>query len=175
VKRRKVVPIALDLRSPDSIKAAFEKATTDLGDLDLLVNHANRTLLRPVTDVTDADWDDVIDTNLKGAFFLSQIFGRACIARGRPGVIVNIASPHGMAGIAGRSVFGISKAGMIQMTRVMATEWAGNKIRVHAIVPSTGMTPARPEGRFATPEEVAAAVVHLAAAVTAADMPVTVI
>ena len=69
--------IALDLRSQDSIKTAFERATRELGDLDLLVNNAGRALLKPVVDVTDAEWDDVIDTNLKGAFFLSQLFGRA--------------------------------------------------------------------------------------------------
>ena len=70
IGRRKVVPIALDLRSQDSIKAGFENATKQLGDLDLLVNNAGRALLKPAVDVTDAEWDDVIDTNLKGAFFL---------------------------------------------------------------------------------------------------------
>ena len=125
IKKRKAVPIALDLRSQDSIKAAFDHATTELGDIDLLVNNAGRALLKPVVDVTDAEWDDVIDTNLKGAFFLSQLFGRACIAGKRPGVIVSMASTHGMTGIAGRSVYGISKAGLIQMTRMLAIEWAG--------------------------------------------------
>src|SRR5207253_1349410 len=71
IKKRKTVPIALDLRSQESIKAAFERATNELGGLDLLVNNAGRALLKPVVDVTDAEWDDVIDTNLKGAFFLS--------------------------------------------------------------------------------------------------------
>src|SRR5260221_476310 len=98
---RKAVPVALDLRSQDSIKAAFERATKELGDIDLLVNNAGRALLKPVVDVTDAEWDDVIDTNLKGAFFLSQLFGRDCIAKGRPGVIVSMASTHGLTGIAG--------------------------------------------------------------------------
>ena len=60
---------------------------------------------------TEQDWDDVMNTNLKGAFFLSQLFGRACIVRGKPGAIVSMASTHGMTGIAGRSVYGISKAG----------------------------------------------------------------
>ena len=179
IAQRKTVAIALDLRSPDSIKAAFEKAAKELGDIDLLVNNAGRALLRPVVEVTDAEWDDVIDTNLKGAFFLSQLFGRACIARGRPGAIVNMASTHGMTGIAGRSVYGISKAGLIQMTRMLAIEWADKNIRVNAIAPTTVMTESRqqllsdpktranalariPSGRFATPEEIAAAVVYLA-------------
>ncbi|MBX9844856.1 MAG: SDR family oxidoreductase [Xanthobacteraceae bacterium] len=179
VANRKAVPIALDLRSHDSIKTAFDKATGELGGIDLLVNNAGRALLKPVTDVTDAEWVDVIDTNLKGAFFLSQRFGRDCIAKGRPGAIVSIASTHGMTGIAGRSVYGISKAGLIQMTRMLAIEWAPHNIRVNAVAPTTVMTESRqqllsdpktranalsriPSGRFATPEEVAAAVVYLA-------------
>jgi 2-deoxy-D-gluconate 3-dehydrogenase len=193
IQKRKAVAIALDLRSQDSIKAAFEKATKELGELDLLVNNAGRTLLKPVVDVTDAEWNDVIDTNLKGAFFLSQLFGRHCIAKGKPGAIVSMASTHGMTGIAGRSVYGISKAGLIQMTRMLAIEWAGNNIRVNAIAPTTVMTESRqemlsdpkaraaalariPSGRFATPEEIAAAVVYLAspgaASVTGHTLPV---
>src|SRR3954463_4465292 len=184
---RKAAPIALDLRSQDSIKAAFEKATKELGDIDLLVNNAGRALLKPVTDVTEAEWDDVIDTNLKGAFLLSQQFGRACIAKGRPGVIVSMASTHG------RSVYGISKAGLIQMTRMLAIEWADKNIRVNAIAPTTVMTESRqqmlsdpdkrgaaphriPSGRFATPDEIAAAVVYLASpgagSVTGHTLPV---
>jgi NAD(P)-dependent dehydrogenase (short-subunit alcohol dehydrogenase family) len=193
IKKRKAVAIALDLRSQDSIKTAFARATQELGDIDLLVNNAGRALLKPVIDVTDAEWDDVIDTNLKGAFFLSQLFGRACIAGNRPGVIVSMASTHGMTGIAGRSVYGISKAGLIQMTRMLAIEWAEKNIRVNAIAPTTVMTESRqqmlsdpakraaalsriPSGRFATPEEIAAAVVYLAspgaASVTGHTLPV---
>jgi len=193
IAKRKAVAIALDLRSQDSIKAAFEKAAKDLGPIDLLVNNAGRALLRPVVDVSEADWDDVMDTNLKGAFFLSQLFGRACIAANRPGVIVSMASTHGMTGIAGRSIYGISKAGLIQMTRMLAIEWADKNIRVNAVAPTTVMTESRqqlladpvarkkalariPSGRFATAEEIAAAVVYLAsdgaASVTGHTLPV---
>jgi NAD(P)-dependent dehydrogenase (short-subunit alcohol dehydrogenase family) len=193
IRERKSVPIALDLRSQDSIQAAFETAKRALGPIDLLVNNAGRALLRPAADVTNDEWDDVIDTNLKGAFFLSQLFGRACISAKRPGVIVSMASTHGMTGIAGRSVYGISKAGLIQMTRMLAIEWAPHNIRVNAIAPTTVMTESRqqlladpekraaalariPSGRFATPEEIAAAVVYLAspgaASVTGVTLPV---
>jgi NAD(P)-dependent dehydrogenase (short-subunit alcohol dehydrogenase family) len=193
IKKRKTVAIALDLRSQDSIKAAFEKAARELGAIGLLVNNAGRALLKPVVDVTPADWDDVLAPNLKGAFFLSQLFGRACIAAKRPGAIVSIASTHGMTGIAGRSVYGISKAGLIQMTRMLAIEWAAHNIRVNAIAPTTVMTESRrqllsdpdkraaalariPSGRFATPEEIATAVVYLAsegaASVTGHTLPV---
>ena len=179
VAKRKVVPVPLDLRSRDSINAAFADARARLGDIDLLVNNAGRALVKPSVNVTEADWDDVMSINLKGAFFLSQLFGRACLADKRPGCIVSMASTHGMIGIAERAVYGISKAGLIQMTRVLAVEWADKGIRVNAVAPGTVMTPSRQEmlkdpavrdgmlkripiGRFITPEEVAAAVVYLA-------------
>jgi NAD(P)-dependent dehydrogenase (short-subunit alcohol dehydrogenase family) len=184
VARRKVIPIALDLRSQASITAAFEHALAGLGGLGLLVNNAGRALVRPSVDVSEAEWDDLIDTNLKGAFFLSQLFGRACIARQQPGAIVSMASTHGMIGIPQRAVYGISKAGLIQMTRMLAIEWADKNIRVNAVAPTTVLTESRqqmlsdpkvrsdmlariPTGRFATPEEVAAAVVYLASPLAA--------
>jgi NAD(P)-dependent dehydrogenase (short-subunit alcohol dehydrogenase family) len=193
IVKRKVIPVPLDLRFQEQIAAAFETARGGLGTVDVLVNNAGRALLKPVADVTEAEWDDVMTINLKGAFFLSQLFGRACIAAKRPGAIVSMASTHGMTGIAGRSVYGISKAGLIQMTRMLAIEWAPHNIRVNAIAPTTVMTESRqqllsdpdrraaalariPSGRFATPEEIAAAVVYLAslgaASVTGHTLPV---
>jgi 2-deoxy-D-gluconate 3-dehydrogenase len=179
VAKRRTIPIALDLRSQEGIAQAYEQALNALSAIDLLVNNAGRALVRPVVDVSEAEWDDVIDINLKGAYFLSQRFARTCIERGRPGVIVSMASTHGMIGIPHRSVYGISKAGLVQMTRMMAIEWADKNIRVNAIAPTTVMTESRqrmlsdpkvradmlsriPTGRFATPEEIAAAVVYLA-------------
>jgi 2-deoxy-D-gluconate 3-dehydrogenase len=179
IAKRKVVPIMLDLRSRQSIATAFADARALLGDIDLLVNNAGRALVKPSVDVTDADWDDVMNTNLKGAFFLSQLFARACLNDKRPGCIVSLASTHGMIGIAERAIYGISKAGLIQMTRMLAVEWADKGIRVNAVAPATVMTPSRQEmlkdpavrqsmlaripiGRFVTPQEVAAAVVYLA-------------
>ena len=176
---RKIVPIQLDLRSHESINAAFERALAGIGEIDLLVNNAARALIKPAIDVTPAEWDDVIDTNLKGSFFLTQCFGRSCIARSHPGAIVSIVSTHGITGIAQRTVYGISKAGLIQMTKMLAIEWADKNIRVNAVAPATVLTPSRekmlndpkmreamlariPTGRFVTPEEVAAAVIYLA-------------
>ena len=179
IKQRNVVPLPLDLRSRESINAAFADARAQLGDIDLLVNNAGRPLVKPSVSVTEAEWDDVMSINLKGAFFMSQLFGRACINAKRPGCIVSMASTHGMIGIAERAIYGISKAGLIQMTRMLAVEWADKGIRVNAVAPATVMTPSREEmlkdpavrtgmlaripiGRFVTPEEVAAAVVYLA-------------
>jgi NAD(P)-dependent dehydrogenase (short-subunit alcohol dehydrogenase family) len=178
IQDRKVAPVRLDLRVEDDIAQAFSAAVEAFGDIDVLVNNAGRTLIEPSVGVTWADWDDVIDINLKGTYFLSRTFAAHCIARKHPGCIVNLASTHGLTGFAGRSVYGISKGGIVQMTRMLAIEWAVNDIRVNAIAPATALTESRqkmlnaqmratmlariPSGRFITPEEIAAAVCFLA-------------
>ena len=120
-----------------------------------------------------------MNTNLKGTFFLSQQFGRHCVEHGAGGCIVSLASTHGVIGIANRSVYGISKAGVAHMTKMLAIEWADHDIRVNAIAPTTVLTPSRekmlsdpkaraamlarmPTRRFATMEEISAAVLYLA-------------
>lgn len=175
---RKVVPIKLDVRVEDDITQAFVAAVDAFGDIDVLVNNAARSLVKPAVEVMRAEWDDVVNTNLKGPFFMAQAYAARCIARKRPGCIINIASTHGMTGLAGRAVYGITKGGLLQMTRMLAIEWIGHNIRVNSVAPATVLTPSRakmyddatrarmlariPTGRFITPEEVAAAVVFLA-------------
>lgn len=176
---RKVIPIALDLASQASIEAAFGRAVAALGRIDVLVNNAGRALIKPVIEVGRDDWNALIDVNLTGTFFLTQQFGRSAISQGHGGAVVTIASTHGLTGITGRAVYGIAKGGLIQMTRMLAIEWAPHGIRANAIAPATVLTPSRadmlsdpaararmlrriPSGRFVTPEEVASAVVYLA-------------
>ena len=180
---RQAVPLALDLRARESLEACFATAAEALGGIDLLVNNAGRPLSVPAVEVAWEDWDAVMAVNLKGAFFLSAHLARHCIARGVPGAIVNIASTHGLVGIAGRSVYGISKGGLVQMTRMLAIEWAAQGIRVNAVAPGTVLTPSRqamladpvrrqamlariPMGRFPVEAEIADAVCYLAGAGT---------
>ncbi len=174
----KTVAVTLDLLSEQSIRDGFDAAVEGLGGLEILVNNASRPLLKPALDTTWDEWDSLMDVNLKGAFFLSSHLARHCIGEGKPGAIVNIASTHGMTGIAGRSVYGISKGGMIQMSRMLAIEWAERGIRVNTVAPTTVMTPSRqemlpegerrdnargriPTGRFPDAHEIAAAVRYL--------------
>ena len=145
VQGRKVVPVQLDLRLEADIAQAFAAAVDAFGDIDVLVNNAGRALLKPAVEVTWAEWDDVVDTNLKGAYFMSRTYAAHCIGRDRPGCIVNISSTHGITGFAGRTVYGISKGGLIQMTRMLAIEWVGHNIRVNAIAPATALTASRPK------------------------------
>jgi NAD(P)-dependent dehydrogenase (short-subunit alcohol dehydrogenase family) len=176
----RAVPVVLDLRLPHSIEQAMAQVLGVVGHVDVLVNNAGVTLRRSVLEVTPAEWDEVMNVNLKGTFFMSQQMGRHLVAARRPGCIISIASAHGMLGFPLRSTYGITKAGIIHMTRMLAYEWAEHGIRVNAIAPGTVDTPSRaayfaanpdarramvdrvPLRRFATPEEVAGAVSYLA-------------
>ena len=175
----RAVPVVLDLRAQESIAEAFAQVVAAFGTLDVLVNNAGANLRKRAVDVTPAEWDDVIGANVTGTFFLSQEFGRHLIAGGRPGALVNIASTHGIVGAAERSTYGISKAAIIHMTKMLAIEWAEHGIRVNAIAPGRLDTasPSRqdadpaymqamlrriPLHRLATAEEVAEAACYLA-------------
>jgi 2-deoxy-D-gluconate 3-dehydrogenase len=177
----RIVPIVLDLTSQASIERAMAQVVAAFGQVDLLVNNAGANLRKLAVDVTWAEWDTVMATNLGGAFFLAQQVGRRLIAGKRPGTIVNLASTHALVGAAERSVYGISKGALIQMTRMLAIEWAEHGIRVNAVAPGRLDTPSPsraartgdpkymdamrariPLNRFATAEEVAAAVCYLA-------------
>ena len=176
---QRVVPVPLDQRDDASIAAGFTAAVEGLGNIDVLVNNAARALIKPVLETTLEDWNDVTNTNLRGVFFLSQHFARHCLASNRGGAIVHLSSTHARAAIAGRSVYGIAKAGVEQMARMMAIEWAEAGIRVNVVAPTTVMTPSRaaalseptrraqmlariPMRRFPDASEVAAAVMFLA-------------
>jgi NAD(P)-dependent dehydrogenase (short-subunit alcohol dehydrogenase family) len=183
----RVVPLVLDLRSQSSIEGAMADVVSAFGHLDLLVNNAGANLGKRAIEVTRSQWDEMIATNLTGSFFMTQQVGRHLIEQGRPGSIVSIASTHGLVGSPERSTYGIAKAALIQMTRMLAVEWGVNGIRVNAVAPGRLETasPSRaksgadpkymqamldriPLHRFATAEEVAAAVCYLASPQAAA-------
>jgi NAD(P)-dependent dehydrogenase (short-subunit alcohol dehydrogenase family) len=175
----RAVPVALDVRQQSSIEQAMAAVTAAFGHLDLLVNNAGIPIRKPALELAPADWDAVLQVNLTGAFFMSQQMGRHLVAGKRPGCIINIASTHGLIGLQGRSAYGIAKAGVIHMTRMLAYEWAEHGIRVNAVAPGRVDTPSRagsladpkhheamlariPLHRFGTSDEVAGAVRYLA-------------
>lgn len=141
-------PVALDVRSHGSIQEALGRVVDHFGAIDVLVNNAGVPLSKPTLDITPAEWDGVIATNLTGAFFMSQEMGRHWISRGRPGLIINMTSTHGIVAALNRAAYGISKAAVIHMTKVLAIEWAAHKIRVNSIAP--GRVETGSPGRAAT-------------------------
>ena len=145
------LPVALDVRDQSSVEASMQTMIGAFGALDLLVNNAGILLRKPVVDITRDEWNAVIDVNLTGTFFMSQQMGRHLIGTKRKGGIISIASTHGIVGIGGISAYGISKAGITQMTRMLAIEWAEHGIRVNAIAPGTTETPTRKKSLGADP------------------------
>ena len=147
----RAVPVALDVRAQPSVEACMQQVLGAFGTLDLLVNNAGVLLRKPVIDMTRDEWAMVMDVNLTGTFFMSQQMGRHLIGTKRKGSIISIASTHGIVGIGNISAYGISKAGITQMTRMLAIEWAEHAIRVNAIAPGTTETPTRKKSLGADP------------------------
>jgi NAD(P)-dependent dehydrogenase (short-subunit alcohol dehydrogenase family) len=176
----RAAPVRLDLCSHTSIEQAMTEIIRALGRVDVLVNNAGAVLSKAATEVTAAEWDTVMSTNLSGTFFMSQQMGRHLIDSRRPGCIISITSTHGIVGAAARSTYGISKAAIIHMSKMLAIEWAEHGIRVNTIAPGRLNTPSParaasaadpkymqamlnriPLHRLCTAEEVAAAVSYL--------------
>ena len=135
--------VELDVTDPDSIKAAVAHAETEMGTIDILVNNSGVSTTQKLVDVTPEDFDYVMQTNTRGAFFVAQEVGKRMIARSRgaaPGTftggrIVNIASMAGLRVLGQIGVYCMSKAAVIHMTRAMALEWGRYDINVNAICP----------------------------------------
>jgi len=135
--------VTLDVTDPASIASAVAHAETEMGVIDILVNNSGVSTTQKLVDVTPEDYDYVMDTNARGAFFVAQEVGKRMIARSRgqaPGTyaggrIVNIASMAGLRVLGQIGVYAMSKAAVIHMTRAMALEWGRYGINVNAICP----------------------------------------
>ena len=135
--------VTLDVTDPHSIKSAVAHAETEMGTIDILVNNSGVSTTQRLVDVTPEDFDHVMNTNLRGAFFVAQEVGKRMIARSRgtaPGTftggrIVNIASMAGLRVMSQIGVYAMSKAAVVHMTRAMAHEWGRFGINVNAICP----------------------------------------
>ncbi len=131
----KAAAVELDVQSGKSVGAAFDAAENALGAIDIVVNNAGISIVKPALDMPEEDWDAVVDTNLRGAWLVAQTAGKRWVATKRPGIIVNIASILGLRTIGQVAPYNASKAGLIHLTRALAMEWARYDIRVNAICP----------------------------------------
>jgi 3-oxoacyl-[acyl-carrier protein] reductase len=173
---RKAWAFAVDVADSAAVNAAALKILADCGKVDILVNNAGVTRDGLLMRMSDEDWDTVLNTNLKGAFFFTKAFSRA-FARQRSGRIVNISSVIGLIGNAGQCNYAASKAGLIGFTQSVAKELASRGITVNAIAPGfieTDMTSElKPEmrdailkqiplGSFGSADDIAGAALFLA-------------
>jgi len=167
---------AVDVADATAVNAAAEKILAETTKVDILVNNAGVTRDGLLMRMSDADWDTVLDTNLKGAFLVTKAFSRAMI-KARSGRIINISSVIGLIGNAGQCNYAASKAGLIGFTQSAAKELAGRGITVNAIAPGfiqTDMTSELKEemraallkqiplGRFGEADDIAGAALYLA-------------
>ena len=170
--------IALDVRSALTIPAAMATVASRFGALDILVNNAGTQLFKPALELDEQEFDEIINVNLRGAFFCSQAAADIMVEQ-RRGCIVNVASQHGVVGNRMRAPYCASKGGLINLTRALAVEWAEYGIRVNSVSPTFVENEANREllvsedfraqiergvllGRAAAADEVAAGICYLA-------------
>jgi 3-oxoacyl-[acyl-carrier protein] reductase len=172
----RAVGVACDVAVAEQVEAALSAAESALGPVDILVNNAGLTRDNILLRLTEADWDAVLDANLKGAFHTTRVAIKGMMKR-RSGRIINITSIVGLSGNKGQANYAASKAGLIGFTKSVAKEYAGRGILANCIAPGyieTDMTSGLPEaakatllqgialGRLGRPEDVAGTALFLA-------------
>jgi 3-oxoacyl-[acyl-carrier protein] reductase len=172
----RTIGVACDVAVAEQVEAALSAAEAGLGPIDILVNNAGLTRDNLLLRLTDADWDAVLDANLKGAFHTTRAVIKGMMKR-RSGRIINVTSVVGLTGNKGQANYAASKAGLIGFTKSVAKEYAARGILVNCIAPGyieTDMTSGLPDaakatllqgialGRLGRPEDVAGAAVFLA-------------
>jgi 2-deoxy-D-gluconate 3-dehydrogenase len=182
---RRSIVLTLDVRRRSMIGATVDGMLAEFGRIDILVNNAGMNRPKLAVDVTEEDWDTVLDIDLKGLFFTTQEVARKAMIPQRSGKIVNIASIMGVGGFRYRAAYCAAKAGVVNLTKVLAIEWAPYHINVNAIGPTFFETPFTrpmfedqafheeilgriPLGRLGQPEDIVGAAVFLSS--PAADM-----
>jgi len=131
---RRAVALELDVRSEDSIRSMVRDAAAAYPHLDILVNNAGCNVRKPAVEVTWDDWNIILDTNLRGAFFVAQSVAKQMIPRGR-GRIINIGSLTSVMGSAGLGPYGASRGGIRQLTMSLADDWGPHGITVNCLAP----------------------------------------
>jgi len=175
---RKTGSFAADVTKIGDVERMADEVEREFGRIDILVNNAGINIRGPIQQLSEADWDAVVDTNLKGPFLCARAIGPRMVNRGW-GRVINLGSVLGVIALPGRAPYASSKAGIINLTRVLALEWAGTGVTANAICPGAFATemnrslledPVKykefvaqiPMGRWGELEELTGAVVFLA-------------
>lgn len=136
----KAISIDLDVTDSLSVTSCVREVESELGTPDILVNNAGIAKQAFLTDISEEDWDAVLDTNLKGVFLMAQATAKAMMIAEKPGSIINIASILGLGVSKALGSYIAAKSGVIQLTKAMALEWTRNEIRVNALAPGYFVT-----------------------------------
>jgi NAD(P)-dependent dehydrogenase (short-subunit alcohol dehydrogenase family) len=136
--------LELDVTDLEQIQRGFETVQEHFGRLDILVNNAGLGANHPAVSVTEADWDEMMDVNLKGLFFCCQAAGKIMLAQGQ-GRIINMSSQASVVGIRDHAVYCATKGGVNSLTQVLALEWSARGVTVNAVAPTFIYTPGTAE------------------------------
>ncbi|KOQ95212.1 2-dehydro-3-deoxy-D-gluconate 5-dehydrogenase KduD [Pluralibacter gergoviae] len=178
---RRFLSLSADLRSTDGIPQLLKQAVDEFGHIDILVNNAGLIRRQDALEFSEADWDDVMNVNVKTLFFLSQAVAKQFIKQGSGGKIINIASMLSFQGGIRVPSYTTSKSGVMGLTRLLANEWAQHGINVNAIAPgymttnnteqlradeqrSAEILDRIPAGRWGLPDDLKGPIVFLASA-----------
>jgi gluconate 5-dehydrogenase len=131
---RKTYQVELDVRDHANIQRAVEEIEEGFGAIDILVNNAGCNIRKPALDVTWEDWNTILETNLRGSFFVAQAVARGMVKRGY-GRMINIGSVTSVAGYAGLAPYGASRGGIKQLTMSLAADWGVHGITVNCLAP----------------------------------------
>lgn len=131
----KCISVSGDLSNIDEVRKLIDTTAATFGSIDVLINNAGVNIAKPALEVTEEDWDTVLDLNLKTAFFASQAAAKYMINQ-KSGRIINISSQMAFVGYMKRAAYCSSKGGLVQLTKALAVEWAPAGIRVNAVAPT---------------------------------------
>ncbi len=137
---RRALAIVLDARQSTEVDAAVDEVVARLGSLDILIQSVGRSLRKRTLAIEDAEWRDLVATNLDATFFACRAAGRQMLKQGR-GSIVNIASTAGLRGRPTNAAYSATKAAVINLSRALAVEWAPHNLRVNVLAPGRFLTP----------------------------------
>ena len=175
----RALAVKADISIAKEVNLAVDQAEKEFGGVDILVNNAGVIVRKPAEDITEEEWNHVLDVNLKGPFICSCTVAKRLIYKRKGGRIINISSIMGAVGLTDRSAYSSSKSGLFGLTRDLSIEWAKHGITVNAVCPGWIITEftknyfakedvkkylldRTPLGRFGTPEEVASMITYLA-------------